>query len=584
MLDWKKALLRTTRLTCTVLAFVGGSGAGLAQTAPVYSYVVPSGGYAANGNLISYTDSVNGSWNLGYDGLNRLTSGSAPAQNQYYCWVYDSFGNRTDQWNSTQALTGSSSNLSPIPNTCSSSNAGDINTTQSTNANNQIGSTNASGILITPGYDAAGNMQFDGVRTIAYDAEGRVCEVWSSVGTVTQYLYNAEGQRVAKGHPTVSTGTVSCPTPGNFTPTATYVLGQSGEQVTELAVNGGTSTWQHTNVYTAGTLLATYDQQGLHYNISDALGTKRMQVVVNNDASVSVDESCSSLPFGDNQSCSGTGNEATEHHFTGKERDTESGLDYFGARYYSSNMGRWMSPDWSAKTEPVPYAKLDNPQTLNLYAYVQNNPLSSFDVDGHDNYTYDQAGNQTSHTDPHGWWWHQFHDDNYTLNADNGKSYSLNAALTPLSNGQRYTLVSQQTTMQGLNDMLMNHLGSSDNHMSYGQAYDAGLTHAPQGIDFKNELNADFGNNALFVLGNSAHTSDYIGNIAWGAVMASNGFSETMSHMGAGAQQIVHDWRISPNNQFVRYSGTVKSLGDQPSDYRAIQQGYSWWNNGANPQ
>ena len=60
---------------------------------------------------------------------------------------------------------------------------------------------------------------------------------------------------------------------------------------------------------------------------------------------------------------------------TGKERDTESGLDYFGARYYGSNMGRWMSPDWSAKAEPVPYAKLDDPQSLNLYQFVRNNPI-----------------------------------------------------------------------------------------------------------------------------------------------------------------------------------------------------------------
>jgi RHS repeat-associated protein len=37
--------------------------------------------------------------------------------------------------------------------------------------------------------------------------------------------------------------------------------------------------------------------------------------------------------------------------FTGKERDTESGLDYFGARYYGSTMGRFMSPDWSAKAQ-----------------------------------------------------------------------------------------------------------------------------------------------------------------------------------------------------------------------------------------
>jgi RHS repeat-associated protein len=69
---------------------------------------------------------------------------------------------------------------------------------------------------------------------------------------------------------------------------------------------------------------------------------------------------------------------------TGKERDSESGNDYFGARYYASSMGRWLSPDWSAKEEPVPYAKLDDPQSLNLYGYLSNNPLSGVDADGHD--------------------------------------------------------------------------------------------------------------------------------------------------------------------------------------------------------
>ncbi len=76
-------------------------------------------------------------------------------------------------------------------------------------------------------------------------------------------------------------------------------------------------------------------------------------------------------------------NVLTASRSTGKERDTESGLDFFGARYYSSSMGRFMSPDWAAKAEPVPYAKLDNPQTLNLYGYVKNNPLSMSDPDGH---------------------------------------------------------------------------------------------------------------------------------------------------------------------------------------------------------
>ena len=68
---------------------------------------------------------------------------------------------------------------------------------------------------------------------------------------------------------------------------------------------------------------------------------------------------------------------------TGKERDSESGNDYFEARYYSSSMGRFMSPDWAAKEDPVPYATFDDPQSLNLYSYVKNNPLSHADADGH---------------------------------------------------------------------------------------------------------------------------------------------------------------------------------------------------------
>jgi RHS repeat-associated protein len=72
-----------------------------------------------------------------------------------------------------------------------------------------------------------------------------------------------------------------------------------------------------------------------------------------------------------------------QSRFTGKERDAESGNDYFEARYYSSTMGRFMSPDWSAQVEPVPYAKLADPQSLNLYSYVENNPLTRFDPDGH---------------------------------------------------------------------------------------------------------------------------------------------------------------------------------------------------------
>jgi len=67
-------------------------------------------------------------------------------------------------------------------------------------------------------------------------------------------------------------------------------------------------------------------------------------------------------------------------HFTGKERDSESGLDNFGARYDSSSMGRFMSPD------PLIRAGLPldthDPQSWNMYAYARNNPLRYTDPDG----------------------------------------------------------------------------------------------------------------------------------------------------------------------------------------------------------
>jgi RHS repeat-associated protein len=82
------------------------------------------------------------------------------------------------------------------------------------------------------------------------------------------------------------------------------------------------------------------------------------------------------LPFGERL----TGGTGTSHQFTGKERDSESGLDNFGDRYYSSPMGRFTSVD------PI-WVKIDrivDPQRLNLYAYGRNNPLLFLDPDGRD--------------------------------------------------------------------------------------------------------------------------------------------------------------------------------------------------------
>src|SRR5262249_53930486 len=60
--------------------------------------------------------------------------------------------------------------------------------------------------------------------------------------------------------------------------------------------------------------------------------------------------------------------DSNHYKFTGKERDSETGLDYFGARYYSNGLGRWVTPDWAAKATAVPYAEFSDPQSLNLYS------------------------------------------------------------------------------------------------------------------------------------------------------------------------------------------------------------------------
>jgi RHS repeat-associated protein len=83
---------------------------------------------------------------------------------------------------------------------------------------------------------------------------------------------------------------------------------------------------------------------------------------------------------------------AHSHLFTGKERDAESGNDYFEARYYGSSMGRFMSPD------PMG-GHPEDPQTLNKYSYVANNPLIRTDptglgeIRGHDTYSPQSVGN-----------------------------------------------------------------------------------------------------------------------------------------------------------------------------------------------
>ena len=378
----------------------------------IYAYA-PTGGYAPNGNILEYTDTVMGTWSFTYDAADRLTSAkpgsNAPSGylNNIGCWSYDAYGNRTMEAFSTAAC-----NASPTPQTLNTFNA----------ANSQLSSSTLSTATLTAGsvgYDGGGNVTFDGLNNYWYDAEGRLCAVQSNRGLGNwQYGYDAMGSRFVRGTPTTmpvalaSCGPLSA---SSFTSGSSfgfnkrYLTGLGSDQVTELN-EGSSESWAHSIVRLGGRALGTYDTSGIHFALTDPLGTKRIEA----NADGQIDEKCFSLPYGNDvnnpagANCSAVANSLTsgdatadELHFTGKERDSESGNDYFGARYYASTMGRWLSPDWSAKAEPVPYAKLDDPQTLNLYAYVTNNPLTRRDVDGHwmpwehveiSQWAYDRAG------------------------------------------------------------------------------------------------------------------------------------------------------------------------------------------------
>jgi len=361
----------------TVNGSLDGGADTNASGGQVYKYTVPSGGYDGVGNLLSSYDSVMGTWNFSYDNLHRLSSATAgtdapaPYTSNIGCWSYDAFGNRKSQAMSTTAC----ANNPPLMSWAN----------YKTTNNNQI-----SNSLQAPGgvsYDPSGDVINDGVNQYLYDADGRICAVASmpvpGITTMTGYIYDANGQRVAKG----SISTWSCdPAISGFQTTNDYSLGQGGEQVTETGIDAnGTRAWQHTNVYAAGKLIATYDLDGVHFYLNDPLGTRRAQT----DYAGVLEQTCSGLPFGDGLACipstqyatqnhlAGSLQYPTEHHFTGKERDTESGNDYFGARYYASTMGRWLSPD------PVIVSpELNNPQSWNKYSYAFNRPLSLTDPDG----------------------------------------------------------------------------------------------------------------------------------------------------------------------------------------------------------
>jgi RHS repeat-associated protein len=307
-----------------------------------YGYTNSAG--ANNGNVTSLISTATQIFmrSYTYDSLNRLWTMSSPADASGcygLAWTYDHYGNRL-----TQSATGGSV-------TCPQPSYGVLTNNRLTN----------------PGYsyDAAGNMTGDGIHTYSYDAESRLIQVDGTAGNCSTatacYVYDAEGLRLQK-------------TKGSTT--TVYLRNSKGEVVAET--DGGNTLLRAGYVYAAGSLLAEYENGTTYFVHKDHLGDTRVMTAANG----SICDSMDYLPYGEQIA----GGSCSTHKFTGKERDAESGLDDFDARYYSSSLGRFVSADWSATPVPVPYADFKDPQSLNLYSYVRNLPTVRMDPNGHDDH------------------------------------------------------------------------------------------------------------------------------------------------------------------------------------------------------
>jgi RHS repeat-associated protein len=281
-------------------------------------------GNGDNGNvykIINGRDSTR-TQNFTYDALNRIAEAwtSGPAWGERF--TIDPWGNLT--------------NRNPIP--------GQTNY-EGLNAPALI-SNRLSGF----GYDAAGNMTSNGGANYTYDAESRLL----TAGGVT-YTYDGDGNRVMK-----SSGTIYW-----------------GGALAESDLTG--ANWKE-YIFFGGQRIARQDGSSsttAHYFFANHLGST--SVVTNSTGAPPFDEDLDYYPYGGLAS----GTSSDHYMFDGKERDSESGLDNFGARYDASSLGRFMTPDWAAKPITVPYAVFGDPQTLNLYAFVENGPVNRADADGH---------------------------------------------------------------------------------------------------------------------------------------------------------------------------------------------------------
>jgi RHS repeat-associated protein len=204
----------------------------------------------------------------------------------------------------------------------------------------------ASNRIVGVQYDAAGNVTNDGLHSYAYNADNQITKV-DGAGS---YVYDAGGRRVIKN------GTV-------------YIY--EGANVIAEYPNGAAPGSPSVEYVSS---VASFAGGATTYYYSDHLSVRALA-----DAAGNVTGRQAQFPFGELMTGLQTG-ASTKWQFTSYERDLapgDSGLDYAQARFYGSRFGRFMSLDALS-------GNIKNPQSLNRYAYVANDPIDFTDPHGTD--------------------------------------------------------------------------------------------------------------------------------------------------------------------------------------------------------
>lgn len=286
-----------------------------------------------NGDVISITDNIHAekSSTYSYDALSRLVSAASTAWSQLFS--YDQYGNMLAK----QGLGGAPS------------------ASFSYNQKNQI-------VGLT--FDNNGNLTSDGLIALNYDANNQV----RATG-IYSYLYDSDGNRIIKEKNS------------NPVETSYYIYDLSGMPIAEyVKVGGGPVCWKKDLVYLGTSLVQTAENPNpqsfslppldlVQYYHHDHLGNVRALT----DYVGTLTETHDFYPFG--EEIQGQPQSQDKYLFTGKQRDAESGLDYFGNRYYGSAIGRFLSPD-----PGKPDVKI--PQSWNKYGYCLSNPEKYVDPAG----------------------------------------------------------------------------------------------------------------------------------------------------------------------------------------------------------